>query len=150
MSLLASGKVAAFKERLQELLYRSTSFYQTGAKYAELFYSGFMLGLLSILSSDYMLESERESGRGRPDAVLIPKQGKGDQALIIEYKVSKEVDGLTTTAQKGLQQIAKKGYAAKLREHDHVKTLLQVCMAFCGKEVALEYRQEMVEPKRRS
>ena len=144
MSLLAAGKVAAFKERLQALLHVSTSFYQTGAKYAELFYSGFMLGLLSILSSDYMLESERESGMGRSDALLIPRVGHGTQALIIEYKVSKEVDGLTATAQEGLQQIANKGYAAQVRAHAHVKTILQVCMAFCGKEVALEYRQVMV------
>ena len=144
MSLLAAGKVAAFKERLQALLHRSTSFYQTGTKYAELFYSGFMLGLLSILSSDYMLESERESGMGRADALLIPRVGHGTQALILEYKVSKEVDGLTATAQEGLQQIANKGYAAQVRAHTHVKTILQVCMAFCGKEVALEYRQVMV------
>ena len=95
MSLLAAGKVAAFKERLQALLHRSTSFYQTGARYAELFYSGFMLGLLSILSSDYMLESERESGMGRADALLIPRVGHGTQALILEYKVSKEVDGFS-------------------------------------------------------
>ena len=144
MSLLAAGKVAAFKERLQALLHVSTSFYQTGAKYAELFYSGFMLGLLSILSSDYMLESERESGMGRADALLIPRVGHGTQALILEYKVSKEVEGLTGMAQEGLQQIANKGYAAQVRAHAHVKTILQVCMAFCGKEVALEYRQVMV------
>ena len=144
MSLLAAGKVAAFKERLQELLHRSTSFYQTGPKKAELFYSGFMLGLLSTLSSTYVLESERESGLGRPDAVLIPKQGKGNQALIIEYKVSQEVEGLAAVAQAGLAQIEAQGYAAKLKEHAHVKTMLQVCMAFCGKEVALAYRQVMV------
>ena len=144
MSLLAAGKVVAFKERLQELLHRSTSFYQTGAKSAELFYSGFMLGLLSTLSSTYVLESERESGLGRPDAVLIPKQGKGDQALIIEYKVSQEVEGLAAIAQAGLAQIEAQGYATKLKEHAHVKTILQVCMAFCGKEVALAYRQVMV------
>ena len=88
MSLLAAGKVEAFKERRQELLQVATSFYQTGAKYAELFYSGFMLRLLSILSSAYMLESERESGIGRADAVLIPKVGHGEQALVIAYKVS--------------------------------------------------------------
>lgn len=47
MMLLAIGKVEAFAERLQELLQRSTSFYQTGVQTTELFYSGFMLGLLS-------------------------------------------------------------------------------------------------------
>ena len=141
MSLLASGKVEAFKERLQELLHRSTSFYQTGAKSAELFYSGFMLGLLSILSSTYMLESERESGMGRADALLIPRVGHGTQALVIEYKVSKDVDGLTAMAEEGLEQISNKGYAAQVRAHGHVKTILQVCLAFCGKEVALNYEQ---------
>ena len=144
MSLLASGKVEAFKERLQELLHRSTSFYQTGAKSAELFYSGFMLGLLSILSSEYMLESERESGMGRADALLIPKVGHGTQALIIEYKVSKELEGLPAIAQEGLAQISGKGYASQVRAHAHVKTILEVCLAFCGKEVALEYRKVTV------
>ena len=144
MSLLAAGKVEAFKERLQELLQVSTSFYQTGAKYAELFYSGFMLGLLSILSSGYMLESERESGMGRADAVLIPKVGHGEQALVIEYKVSQELEGLPAMAEAGLAQIASKGYGAQVRAHGHVKKLLQVCMAFCGKEVALEYREVML------
>ena len=139
MSLLAAGKVEAFKERLQELLQVSTSFYQTGAKYAELFYSGFMLGLLSILSSVYMLESERESGMGRADAVLIPKVGHGEQALVIEYKVSQELEGLPAMAEAGLAQIASKGYGAQVRAHGHVKKLLQVCMAFCGKQVALKY-----------
>ena len=142
--LLAAGKVEAFQERLQALLQGATSFYQTGPKKAELFYSGFMLGLLSTLSSTYVLESERESGLGRPDAVLIPKQGKGDQALIIEYKVSQEVEGLAAVAQAGLAQIEAQGYAAKLKEHAHVKTILEVCMAFCGKEVALAYRQVTV------
>ena len=142
--LLAAGKVEAFQERLQALLQGATSFYQTGPQKAELFYSGFMLGLLSTLSSTYVLESERESGLGRPDAVLIPKQGKGDQALIIEYKVSQEVEGLAAVAQAGLAQIEAQGYATKLKEHAHVKTILEVCMAFCGKEVALAYRQVMV------
>ena len=144
MSLLAAGKVAAFKERRQELLHRSTSFYQTGAKYAELFYSGFMLGLLSILSSAYILESERESGMGRADAVLIPKVGYGEQALVIAYKVSKELEGLTAMAEAGLAQIASKGYGAQVRAHAHVKKLLQVCMAFCSKEVGLACRAFML------
>ena len=139
MSLLAAGKVAAFKERLQELLQVSTSFHQTGGKVAELFYSGFMLGLLSTLSSTYVIESERESGLGRPDAVLIPKVAHGDQALVIEYKVSQDVEGLAAMAEEGLAQIASKGYGAQVRAHGHVKKLLQVCMAFCGKEVALKY-----------
>ena len=80
----------------------STSFYQTGVKVAELFYSGFMLGLLSLLSSSYIIESERENGLGRADAVLIPKVGKGTQALVLEYKVGRDVEGLMALAEEGL------------------------------------------------
>ena len=111
---------------------------------AELFYSGFMLGLLSTLSSTYVIESERESGMGRPDAVLIPKVAHGDQALVIEYKVSQDVEGLAALAEEGLAQIAAKGYGAQVRAHAHVKKLLEVCMAFCGKQVALAYREGML------
>jgi hypothetical protein len=137
--LLAQGKVEEFGERLQALLQASTSFHQTGKKQSELFYSGFMLGVLSTLSSSYIIESERESGMGRPDAVLIPKVGKGLQALVIEYKVSQEASGLVAIAQDGLDQITKKRYIAKIKEHPHVKYILNVCMAFCGKEVTIAH-----------
>ena len=141
ISPLVSGQVGDFGERLQALLHRSTSFHQTGGKVAELFYSGFMLGLLSSLSDYYLIESERESGRGRPDAVLIPKAAHGDQALVIEYKVGQDVTGLPSLAAEGLSQIAAKGYSSQAKFHAHVKKLLQVCLAFCGKEVALQYDQ---------
>ena len=139
--LLASGQVLEVETALRELLQSSTSFHQTGGKVAELFYSGFMLGLLSSLSSFYLIESERESGMGRPDAVLIPKAAHGDQALVIEYKVGQDVAGLPALAAEGLSQISAKGYSAQAKSHAHVKKLLQMCLAFCGKEVALKYEQ---------
>ena len=141
VSLLASGQVGDFTKRLQDLLDQSVSFYQTGPNRAEVFYSGFMLGLLHNLSERYILESERESGLGRPDAVLIPKAKYGDQALIIEYKVGKQVEQLATLAAKGLAQIVDKAYSTQLKSHSHVKKVLQVGLAFCGKKVAVRYEQ---------
>ncbi|MEO1219709.1 MAG: AAA family ATPase, partial [Bacteroidota bacterium] len=76
--LLATGQVESFTEQLQDLLSQSTSFHQVGPQRSEVFYSGFMLGLLNILSNHYIIESERESGLGRPDAVLIPRVEYGD------------------------------------------------------------------------
>ncbi|WP_425360106.1 hypothetical protein [Candidatus Tisiphia endosymbiont of Ceraclea dissimilis] len=55
VTLLPDGKIEAFKERLQELLLNSTSFHQTGAKKAELFYSGFMLGFINMLAHNYII-----------------------------------------------------------------------------------------------
>ena len=144
VSRLAEGNVEDFGERLQELLHRSTSFHQTGGKVAELFYSGFMVCLLSSLSDYYLIESERESGRGRPDVMLIPKATHGDQAMVIEYKVGQDVAGLPGLAEEGLSQIRAKGYGTQAKSQAHVKKLLQVCLAFSGKEMALQYEEVML------
>ncbi|MEN0016323.1 MAG: PD-(D/E)XK nuclease domain-containing protein, partial [Bacteroidota bacterium] len=139
--LLATGQVESFTEQLQNLLSQSTSFHQVGPQRSEVFYSGFMFGLLNILSNHYIMESERESGLGRPDAVLIPRVEYGDCALIIEYKVCKQVEQLATLAASGLAQIVDKAYSTQLKSHSHIKKVLQVGLAFCGKQVASKYEQ---------
>ncbi|MEL6412533.1 MAG: PD-(D/E)XK nuclease domain-containing protein, partial [Bacteroidota bacterium] len=94
---------------------------------------------LSMLSSYYRIESEYESGVGKADVMLIPKSSSNHQALILEYKVSKEVEELPDTAKAGLAQLLAKDYAAKARLEAHVQSILAVSLAFCGKQVALEY-----------
>lgn len=112
-SLLPAGKIEEFKEKLQELLLNATSFHQTGEKKAELFYSGFMLGLINTLSPGYIIESERETGSGRADIILIPKAGKQNNAIIIEYKICKSPDILESVAKEGLDQIVRKNMRLK-------------------------------------
>ncbi|MDN3030738.1 MAG: AAA family ATPase [Candidatus Tisiphia sp.] len=143
-SLLPAGKIEEFKERLQELLLNATSFHQTGEKKAELFYSGFMLGLINTLSLGYIIDNERETGSGRADIVLLPKIGKGDNAIIIEYKICKSPDILESVAKEGLDQIVRKKYEGKIKEHSHVQKIIKIVMAFCGKEVALEYQIDKI------
>ncbi|OZG32574.1 AAA family ATPase [Rickettsia endosymbiont of Culicoides newsteadi] len=139
-SLLPAGKIEEFKEKLQELLLNATSFHQTGEKKAELFYSGFMLGLINTLSPGYVIDSERETGSGRADIILLPKAGKQNNAIIIEYKICKSPDTLESIAKDGLDQIMRKKYETKIKEHSHVQKIIKIAMAFCGKEVALEYQ----------
>jgi hypothetical protein len=140
VSLLPAGKIEEFKERLQELLLNSTSFHQTGAKKAELFYSGFMLGLINMLSPSYIIASEQESGSGRPDITMIPKVAKEDKAIIIEYKIAKNKEDLVSVAKMGLKQIIDKQYDLKVKEHSHVKKIIKLSMAFCGKNMELQYQ----------
>ncbi|MEL6152771.1 MAG: AAA family ATPase [Bacteroidota bacterium] len=135
--LLVEGKPAEFKDTLQAFLGQGASFYQTGSKMAEVFYNGFMLCLLSMLSSYYRLESEYESGLGKPDAVLLPRAESNSQGLILEYKVCKAAEDMPATAQAGLRQILAKDYAAKVRAYGRVQRILAVSLCFCGKEVAL-------------
>ncbi|WP_341748723.1 AAA family ATPase [Candidatus Tisiphia endosymbiont of Sialis lutaria] len=139
VTLLPDGRIDEFKERLQELLLNSTSFHQTGAKKAELFYSGFMLGFVNMLAPNYIISSEQESGDGRADVVMIPKIGKGDKAMIIEYKIAKSSEDLADIAKSGLQQIIDKKYDTRIKEYQHVKQILKISMAFCGKNMELQY-----------
>ncbi|MEO1219122.1 MAG: PD-(D/E)XK nuclease domain-containing protein [Bacteroidota bacterium] len=77
--------------------------------------------------------------RGRPDVVLIPQAHHGDQAMIIEYKVGQQASELSSLAVQGLAQIADREYSASLKVHSRVKRVLQICIAFCGKKVAVQY-----------
>ena len=144
ISVLAKGRVEEFRDKLQEILLNATSFYQTGDKKAELFYSVFMLGFINNISTTHILDSERESGSGRFDIALIPKQDKSNLAIIIEYKTSKNPDSLKSEAIDALKQVQEKKYDTKIKELDHIKQILKIGMAFCGKEVAMQYQIDMI------
>lgn len=141
-TLLAQNRPAEFKERLQEFLQNATSFLQVGVKKAELFYSGFMLCLANTLSATHLIESERESGDGRPDIVLIPKSDRNELAIIIEYKTTEKPKDLDMVAEGALKQIQNKKYDTKLKEYSHIKHILKIGMAFSGKEVEMVYTQD--------
>ena len=138
---LAMGELETFQKSLEEFLTRSASFLQTGDQRGEIFYSGFMMCLLCCLSCYYQIESEQESGMGRADVVLIPKTSHKDQAMVIEYKVSKDASDLPAQAEAGLLQIEAKGYATRAKAHEHVKKVLQICLAFSGKDVVMKHQE---------
>ena len=139
---LAMGELETFEQSLKEFLAQSASFYQTGDKSGEVFYNGVMFGLLYCLSCYYQIESEPESGRGRPDVVLIPKAAAHkDQAMVIEYKVGQDISELPSLAEAGLRQIETQGYATRARAHDHVKKVLQICLAFSGKDLVMKHKE---------
>ena len=140
---LAMGELETFQKSLEEFLTRSASFLQTGNQRGEIFYSGFMMCLLCCLSCYYQIESEQESGMGRADVVLIPKTAHRDHAIVLEYKVGQDVSDLPALAEAGLRQIETKGYATRAKAHDHVKKVLQICLAFSGKEVVMKHQEVM-------
>ncbi len=119
------------------------SYFDTGRQSMEepeRFYHGFVLGLMMELNDRYMITSNRESGFGRYDVMLEPKQ-QSDDAIILEFKVQnkRREKELFDTVKAALQQIEEKNYAASLvgRGIDR-KRIRRYGFAFCGKEVLID------------
>ncbi|WP_342278417.1 AAA family ATPase [Candidatus Tisiphia endosymbiont of Myopa tessellatipennis] len=137
IGLLITEQISEFGERLQEYLLRSTSYHDLTD---EKDYHNLIGGLLAPLVSQYMIESNKETGYGRCDHILIPIAGLRDNALIIEYKIAKPAENLESIAKTGLKQIIDKQYDAKVKGHKHVKKIVKISIAFCGKKVVLKYQ----------
>ena len=96
------------------------SYFDTGDRPSgaepERFYHGFVLGLIVDLQGRYVISSNRESGFGRYDVMLEPKDPNVDDAIILEFKIHDPEDEqmLKETVQSALDQIEKKQYAAQL------------------------------------
>ncbi len=103
----------------------------------ERFYHGFVLGLMVELEGRFQITSNRESGFGRYDVMLIPTDKEKDCAYIIEFKVHKSLKekDLTKTVENALDQIAEKKYEAKLIADGFApENIRKYGFAFKGKE----------------
>ncbi|MBD5477516.1 MAG: AAA family ATPase [Lachnospiraceae bacterium] len=118
------------------------SYFDTGSKPSgeepERFYHGFVLGLLVELADRYVVTSNRESGFGRYDVMLEPRQA-GDKAVILEFKVQEEGEKeLSDTVEEALRQIRDKDYrAALIAKGIPAERIKAYGFAFCGKKVLI-------------
>jgi len=130
-----SGDVDRFEDLLSAFAESIFSFYDQARSGSEAVPHGFLLGLCAVLLPTHRVVSERESGGGRPDVLIIPRKA-GEPGVVMELKVvrRKKKTTLEQALEDGIKQLREKDYAAELREAG-AHPIVAYAIAFEGKEV---------------
>ena len=147
---LISGDIESMNEYMNDVALRTFSVFDSGKhtsdkKAPENFFHGFVLGLMVDQSENYIITSNRESGYGRYDIMLEPKdkQSKKYPGIVIEFKVinPRKEKSLEETVTAALEQIEDKNYDAELIKRGVNKgNIYHYGFAFRGKEVLIGER----------
>ena len=133
MEALTENRIDEYEERLQT----SVSYNDT-KKGNEAFYHGLIMGMGLYLEGEYITKSNIESGLGRYDFVIEPKN-KTKRAYIMEFKATDSVENLEEVSKEALRQIEDKKYDISLKQNG-IKDITYMGIAFCGKQIKIEYK----------
>ena len=138
---LTSGDLELFESIFRDFIEKTFSYFDASGKEPEKVYHAFILGLLVSLQETYEVKSNQESGYGRYDVMLIPRDPR-NKGIVFEFKkVNKQKnETLTEAVDRALEQIEQKKYAQTLTERG-VSDILLLGIAFQGKEVLLKSRE---------
>lgn len=132
---LYANDLRKLQQAIKEYMDKSISYYDSGA---EGFYHGLMLGLIALMDNQYKIKSNRESGDGRYDICLVPRDGK-HPGIIMELKSETGLneEELKVLSAEALNQINDKRYDTEMRS-DGVESILKLGIAFSGKKVKIK------------
>jgi hypothetical protein len=124
---IINGDSQKFEDILCDWLAETISYYDGKENY----YHGFVSGLL-VGFTGYIVKSNRESGNGRPDILILAKRRR-QLAIIIEIKATDDYRKLNEKCDEALQQIEEKKYDTELMQNGYQK-IIKYGIAFCQKD----------------
>lgn len=131
---LLSGQEEQFAVQLQRIITQFVSIYDATNK--ESFYHGFMLGMIALfLHKEYVIESNRESGYGRFDIAIFPRN-IAKAGVILEFKVAPTEKELPKKAVEALKQIEQQAYFTEFKKRG-IQTVWKYGVSFCRKHVVI-------------
>jgi hypothetical protein len=134
LKALLDGDIDVFEEIFSDYVVKSMSFFDMGAE-PEKVYHAFVMGLLLWLSPAYQVKSNRESGYGRYDIMIIPLDPV-KLGYIIEFKKVRKNETLESAVESALKQIDERKYETELVERG-IKTYKKLAVVFNGKNVTI-------------
>ena len=137
MEALIENRIEDYEESLQEILLTSVSYNDT-KKGNEAFYHGLIMGMGLYLEEEYITKSNIESGLGRYDFLVEPKN-KSKRAFLMEFKSTDNIEKLEEVSKEALKQIENKKYDISLKQNG-IKEITYIGIVFCGKQLKISYR----------
>ncbi|KRQ87804.1 putative AAA-ATPase [Caloramator mitchellensis] len=136
---LLKKDIETFEEILSDYVFKSASYFDIERE-SEKFYHALVLGMLIATEEYYHIKSNRESGLGRYDIMMIPKEST-NPGIIIEFKKvnTRKNETLETAAQNALTQIENQKYRQELVDLG-IKEIIEMAVVFEGKEVLVKIK----------
>ena len=124
---------------IAEYMDKAISFYDAGT---ESFYHGLMLGLIALMDNRYKIKSNRESGDGRYDISMFPKEERNPGIIMeLKWKKALSTEELDRLAEDAFAQIEDMRYDSEMKE-EGIKEILKFGIAFTGKKVCIKTGRE--------